>query len=363
MAAVPVGTVILNDTFTSGSWAASRAPDTAYGGMVWDTCTNGTISSGDLIGTQAWNSGINDHHGVSTPSGVIETTGYTVTVVVRNVSGAPISGGNSWEGALFNVFSDGAQSTLEGRVGVTGTIGGFPSISVWGESGGEAREITDVGNLAADTYYTLRVDVGTLRQDYYWNGVLKTQTFREANLSIGSIEYNLGFSYTGTTSVNVTTIEDIAPPEPEPGVPFWTAFLGAHEVVGGAAPITPPESTLIDVPYTETISVSGEFVRWFSFVIGVSDLYSMDTLQTVDQETDTSLAVFDSDGTLITTNEDYDEGANIFVSQIVAGLNPGTYYLALAMYPAAANAANGFVMPDGDTPLASDIILNVAVST
>ncbi|MDR6453892.1 hypothetical protein [Variovorax paradoxus] len=237
MAAVPVGTVIIRDEFTSGAWANGRAPDEGFGGLVYSLCTNGVILGGDVIGTQPWNSGINDHRGVAAGP-PIEMPGYRIEISARIVAGAPIAPTNSWGGVSMSTYSDSGESVLEGRASFDGTLGGLPRIYLWDEGGSTSLALADEPNMATDTYYALRVDVGTLRQDYYWNGVLKASTTRTTNLNIGTLAVNIGFSNCGTTSIKVTAIEDIAPPPPTPGGTFHIRddFLGEESGILGRVP-------------------------------------------------------------------------------------------------------------------------------
>ncbi|CAN7451948.1 hypothetical protein LJR099_003032 [Variovorax paradoxus] len=236
MAAVPVGTVLLRDEFDSGTWASGRVPDEAYGGLVYSLCTNGVISGGNVIGTQLWNSGINDHRGAASGPPV-EMPGYRLEITARIIAGAPIAPTNSWPGVVLSAYSDSDESVLEGRAGFSGTLGGLPRIGLWGEAGSSTMELVGEPNMTTDTYYALRVDVGTLRQDYYWNGVLKASTTRTTNLNIGTLAVNIGFSNCGTTSIKVTAIEDIAPPAP-PGATFHIRddFLGEESAILGRVP-------------------------------------------------------------------------------------------------------------------------------
>jgi hypothetical protein len=362
MALVPVGTVILRDEFNSGTWAPGRTPDESVGPLTYSVATNGTISAGEVRGTVPWDSGINDRRGDLVPGEVIETPGYSIEVTARMVSGAPISVTGNWRGVGLTVYSDNDFSDLEGNNGFSGTLNGVPSLSLWGTSGGVSFDLTDEPNMVYDTPYTVRVDVGTLRQDYYWNGVLKTSTTRTANLNVGSIRYGIGFSYAGTTQIKITAIPDIAPPAPEPGTAFWSNVVGARETDFAGPPVDPdaPESQLIDVPYAETVFPDpDQEVKWFKFVITIAGNYTMNTKFTDNQETDTYLALFDATGTVLGTNEDIDASSNDFRSEIIRDLEPGTYYLGLSMYPGA--AADGFVLPAGEMPLADAIVLQVAV--
>ncbi|MES2251548.1 MAG: hypothetical protein V4645_30060 [Pseudomonadota bacterium] len=246
MAAVPVGTVIHRDEFAGGTWAAGRSPDESFGPLSYSICTNGAISGGDVIGTQLWSSSINDRRGVLVPSTPIETTGYQITFVSRIVGGAAMPGTNYWDGADFRVYSDGAGTEVHGMASMNGFLGAKPRIVVWGASGSETIELTDEPDMVANTYYTLRVDVGTMRQDYYWNGTLVAQTARTANLTIGYLQHRLGYTNAAQQRVSVVTIPDIAPP-PAPSTTWRIRddMLGPQSTLMARMP-----NTLVGVDYT-----------------------------------------------------------------------------------------------------------------
>ena len=238
MAAVPAGTYILVDNFEPGSgpWTAPRTPETAYGGLVWSICTNGVVAGNAISGTQQWDSGINDHRGVAVPSTPIETTGYRISLNTNPKAGAPMPSGGYWAGVNIDVYSDAAGTALEGRVGVSGYVGSNAMLSVWGAEGGESFEM--VGEtLTTSGPKEIRVDVGTTRQDYYYNGSLKFQTFRTVSKTIGGISFNLGFSNATSDGFEVLTIVDIAPPEPIEGTfHIRDDFNGDWGVLQGRSP-------------------------------------------------------------------------------------------------------------------------------
>lgn len=236
MAAVPVGTTILADNFESGSWTAPRTPDAAYGGLVWGICTNGVVAEGVVTGTQQWDSGINDHVGGATPSEAIETTGYRISLNTCPKAGAPMPGGGYWAGVNIDVYSDAEGAALEGRVGVSGYVGSNAMLSVWGAEGGESFEMPGE-TLTADGFKEIRVDVGTTRQDYYYGGNLKFQTFRTVNKTIGLVGFNIGFSNAKSDGFEILTIVDIAPPEPvEDTFHIRDDFEGTWGLLQGRSP-------------------------------------------------------------------------------------------------------------------------------
>lgn len=150
---------------------------------------------------------------------------------------------------------------------------------------------------------------------------------------------------------------------PTPGVAFWSNFVGAYEVVGESGPPdggagTSPETAFeVAAPYTETLGAMNGTPIWYVVTLGAGS-WKFSTADSPSGEAyDTYLALFDESGVVVAQNEDINEGADDYRSQIVETLTAGTYYLAMSTYEG--NAANGFLVTAGITNVIAGTVLKI----
>lgn len=132
---------------------------------------------------------------------------------------------------------------------------------------------------------------------------------------------------------------DIQGAGPAGEVPFWTAFRGSREINAVAPPAPPPLHgeglpTVFDgiaVPFSGAVATGAAF-RWYKLTVDTHSFYRVSTLASPNTTGDTFLAMYDGGGVLGPTNEDFDEGATNYLSQIDVELSPGEWWIAVAWY-------------------------------
>lgn len=221
--ALPVGTTVLLDTFSAGSWANGRVPNSAYGSPTWSSMVRGSVTGGEVLGSAAWNSGLGRGSGSVVFGTPLVTTGYAVEVLFRVNPGAGLPGTGNWDGFSFIVFAAGAPSGMGAQSGMDGgSFGSGPNLTVW-NSPGTVSDYLGGPNINGGAPHKLRLEVGSRRHDYYYDDELVRSKDLVANLSIDSIQLGIGYSNCAITSFSVVTIPDNSPPA------FWTSKVNATE--------------------------------------------------------------------------------------------------------------------------------------
>ncbi|CAN7451864.1 hypothetical protein LJR099_003031 [Variovorax paradoxus] len=119
--------------------------------------------------------------------------------------------------------------------------------------------------------------------------------------------------------------------------PFWTAFLGTHEV--GEASATPPDPgggeptvfTEISLPYSEAVPTGTNFL-WYKLTVDTASTQRFSTLNSPNASADPYLALYSSTGAVLASNEDFDPDNANYLAQFDYAVTPGIYWLAIATY-------------------------------
>lgn len=144
--------------------------------------------------------------------------------------------------------------------------------------------------------------------------------------------------------------------------PFWTAFLGSHEV-GAIATAPPPNPgggeptvfTEVAVPYSEAVPPGTNF-RWYKVTVETASTLRFTTLNSSNASADPYLALYSSAGAVLISNEDWDLGSQILLAQFDYAVTPGIYWLAIATYEGFSSSNWGLVSGGAlDTGLLLDI--------
>lgn len=183
------------------------------------------------------------------------------------------------------------------------------------------------------------------------------------NFSSGTGEFGPGLNNEIFESARfhlaVTGVGSSTPPAP----PFWTGFVNAHEITGDGA--TPggsdhPTATTVTVPFTTTLgAVAFNEALWFQATLSAGS-WTFDTADSpLPEDHDTCLALYNSSGVLVATNDDIDVVGGDYRSSITQTLAAGTYYLAVGGYDA--TVGNGFTFT-GAASLIAGAVLNIAAT-
>ncbi len=90
-----------------------------------------------------------------------------------------------------------------------------------------------------------------------------------------------------------------------------------------------PAATGVGVPSDTAGTMGDGAIDWYSFTLTGNTAIDINTLASTDLD-DTELGLYDSIGQLLASNDDEDGGS--YLSQILANLSAGTYYVAVGGY-------------------------------
>ncbi|ADU36228.1 DVUA0089 family protein [Variovorax paradoxus] len=160
-------------------------------------------------------------------------------------------------------------------------------------------------------------------------------------------------------------LESSAPPAPAP--PFWTGFVNSYEVGGAAAAPPPPDPEPgepgeshtnpidVDVPFELPLPALDGTPVWLRITPG-SGNWKFSTATSPDPEIfDTFLALYDSFGNLIASNEDINSGGSDYRSEIIETLVAGTYFLVISTFEGSAD--NDWAVTGGTTNVPEGAVL------
>ncbi|MDR6453891.1 hypothetical protein [Variovorax paradoxus] len=130
--------------------------------------------------------------------------------------------------------------------------------------------------------------------------------------------------------------------------PFWTAFLGTHEV--GEASDGPPDPvggeptafTEITLPYSAAVPTGTNFL-WYKVIVDTASTQRFTTLNSPNASADPYLALYNSTGAVLASNEDIDPDNANYLAQFDFAVTPGIYWLAIATFEGGSSGNWGLV--------------------
>jgi hypothetical protein len=124
-------------------------------------------------------------------------------------------------------------------------------------------------------------------------------------------------------------------------------------------PPPPPIASASNLGGTINTTLAAGEIKWFSFTVLAAGPFTFDTvgssLGANNDENDTELGLYSSNGSLLATNDDIDGGVGNFRSSITQTLSPGNYYLAASAFDSAFGGAFGVTSA---SPFAGSLVIN-----